>query len=135
MNKIRTFLLMLPFLGLCVWTMYYTHFLKNATEVVLPITGYDPRNLLSGHYIEFQINWYEADCYQSNWNGHCPKAEFVGINRYYVPESQALKLERMIGNSNNLAEIVFAYQVGTKPVAKELLINGKPYNKMGRKNR
>lgn len=126
MSKIKTLILLIPFIGMCCWVFYYAHFIKNATEVVLPITGYDPRNLLSGHYIEFQINWVQANCHQSDWNGICPKNDFRGVNRYYVPENQAHKLERLINNNQYQAEILFAYEPGVRPIAKELLIDGQP---------
>ena len=125
MNKIKTFILLIPFIVLCCWVMYYAHFVKSATEVVLPITGYDPRNLLSGHYIEFQIDWARANCHQAGWHGTCPKSDFKGINRYYVPEVRAHDLERFINNSQYDTEIVFAYKKGSRPIVKELLIDGK----------
>ena len=127
MNKIKTFILLIPFIGLCCWGMYYAHFVKNATEVVLPITGYDPRNLLSGHYIEFRIDWAKANCRQADWNGACPKGDFSGVSRFYVPENKAHELERLINNHQYNTEILFAYQAGKRPVAKELLIDGKPW--------
>lgn len=127
MNKIKTFILMIPFIGMCCWAMYYAYFVKNATEVVLPITGYDPRNLLSGHYIEFRIDWARANCHQANWHGTCPKGDFKGISRYYVPEAWAHELERFINNSQYETEIVFAYKSGMRPVAKDLLIRGQKW--------
>ena len=126
MNKVKTFILLIPFIGMLCWAMYYATFVKNATEVILPITGYDPRNLLSGHYIEFQIDWSKANCRQADWHGSCPKSEFQGINRYYVPENKARELEYLINNNQYTSEILFAYETGMRPVAKELLINGQP---------
>ena len=127
MNKIKTFILLLPFIGMCCWAFYYAHFVKNATEVVLPITGYDPRNLLSGHYIEFQIDWSKANCRQAEWKGICPTRDFSGVNRFYVPENRARELERLINNNQYKTEILFAYKPEMRPLAKELLINGEPW--------
>lgn len=130
MNKIKTLFLFIPFIGMCCWAMYYAYIVKNVPEVVLPITGYDPRNLLSGHYIEFHIDWSKANCYQNNWNGVCPKNDFSGINRFYIPENSAVELEHIINNSRFNTEIAFAYKAGTRPIAKELLINGRPWSKL-----
>lgn len=127
MNKAKIFILLLPFIGLCCWGMYYLNFVQNASEVVLPITGYDPRNLLSGHYIEFQIDWSKANCRQANWNGICRRSEFSRVNRFYVPENRARELERLINSNRSHAQIVFAYQPGKRPIAKELLMNGRPW--------
>lgn len=122
-NKITNIFLLIPFVLICAWGMYYAHFVKNNADVILPIQGYDPRNLLSGHYIQFQINWDKADCFQLNWNGVCPKRDFAGIDRYYIPEDKAQQLERLI-NSDSDAEILFAYKKGMRPIAKDLKING-----------
>ncbi len=132
MNRIKTLFLFIPFIGMFSWAMYYGYFVKNATEVVLPITGYDPRNLLSGHYIEFQIDWSNANCQQADWHGSCPKGDFRGVNRYYVPENKAHELERLINNNRFMSEIVFAYKTGKRPVAKDLLIDGEPWNQLNK---
>ena len=132
MNKIKTFILLIPFIGMCCWVMYYAHFVKNATEVVLPITGYDPRNLLSGHYIEFRIDWSKANCHQAEWHGTCPRGDFSGVSRFYVPENKAHELERLINNNQHNTEIRFAYKPGMRPIAKDLLIDGKPWNQLNK---
>ncbi len=103
---------------------YVLHFVRTAQEVVLPIQGYDPRNILSGHYIRFQINWEQADCYQVGWKGICPVANFTGIDTYYIPENQAYSLERELQSENNKMEVVFAYEPGRRPIPKELRMNG-----------
>lgn len=128
MNKLKTLFLLIPFIGLCSWAMYYVHFVRNAPEVTLPITGYDPRNLLSGHYIEFRIDWSRANCQQADWNGLCPRNDFSGVNRYYVPESKAHELERFVNSTSFNTEIVFAYKKGFKPVVKDLLIEGQKWD-------
>jgi len=122
MNKqLSAVLLLCPFLVLAGWSMYYLSFTKKAPEVVLPIRGYDPRNLLSGHYIQFQIDWASADCHQADWNGVCPRTDFKGVDRYYVPEDEALPLERKI-NAGYPAKIVFSYEKGHRPIAKRLIV-------------
>ena len=127
MNKFKLFILLLPFMIMCAWALSYDRIIKSGTEVVLPITGYDPRNLLSGHYIEFQIAWSQANCYQADWKGACPRAAFNGVSRYYIPESSARTLERFVNNSSVKTEIVFAYKKGERPLAKRLLINGQSW--------
>lgn len=122
MNKqVLALMLLTPFVVLTGWSLYYLSFTRQATEVVLPIRGYDPRNLLSGHYIQFQIDWSAADCHQADWNGNCPKSEFKGVDRYYVSETEANRLERKI-NSGVPSSVVFAYYQGRRPIAKDLII-------------
>lgn len=123
-NRFAVLFLSLPFLILSCWVFYAFYFVRTAQEVVLPVQGYDPRNILSGHYIRFQINWKEADCYQADWDGVCPVADFKGINTYYIPENQAASIEEKLQSSSYLTEIVFAYHPNHRPIAKELRING-----------
>lgn len=49
--------IILPFLILlgCWFQMEYQ--LKKNTKYIVSITGYDPRDLLSGHYVQYQIKW------------------------------------------------------------------------------
>lgn len=128
MNKIKVFVLLLPFVVLCSWALYYACIVKNSPTVTLPITGYDPRDLLSGHYIEFRIDWAKADCYQLDWDGVCPKADFAGVTRFYVPERNTRELERIINDRAHKTEIKFSYKDSkTRPIPKELLIDGKSW--------
>ncbi len=123
-NKLVALVLLVPFIVLTGWTLYALHFVRQSPEVVLPITGYDPRNILSGHYIRFQIDWQNADCRQADWNGVCPKADFKGVDTYYIPENRARELERKLNSDAYQTEVVFAYQPGHHPVAVELRMNG-----------
>lgn len=65
-------LLLLPVVGIGAWMLYLASFTQSAEIITLPVRGYDPRNLLSGHYIQYQIDWERADCNQSNWKGSVP---------------------------------------------------------------
>ena len=125
MTKLKIIFLLLPFIGLFGFVVYYANFVENAASVTLPIQGYDPRNLLSGHYIQFSIDWKKADCQQANWNGSCPQSSFRGVNRFYVPEDKAKLLERLINQRDISAQVVFAYKKGKKAIVKDLLIDGR----------
>ena len=126
-NNFVIYLLLFPFLGIALWLCYFFVFIEHSTEVRLPITGYDPRNLLSGHYIAYRIDWDKADCSQADWNGTCPRSEFKTSYRFYVPEETALDIERAINRSDISTEIIFSYQKGKSAVARELLINGQSF--------
>ncbi|ALO25425.1 MULTISPECIES: GDYXXLXY domain-containing protein [Leptospira] len=54
------------------WEIVTLEFSKSSgKEVVLPITGYDPRDLLAGHYLRYDI-LYQSDsiCQNPNTNSH-----------------------------------------------------------------
>lgn len=129
MNKkgYRLYLLLLPFLGVAMWVCYFVAFIEHSTEIKLPISGYDPRNLLSGHYVAYRIDWDKADCNQADWNGACPIRTFKTSQRFYVPEESAYAIERAINQPNVKAEIIFSYQKGKTAVARDLLIDGKSF--------
>ena len=47
----------LPVLGLAaLWGQSHLAF-RQGTDWDVPITGYDPRDLLRGHYVEFEYDW------------------------------------------------------------------------------
>ena len=106
--------------GSCLWV---TRGIRQ--EIVLPIQGYDPRDLLAGHYLSYQIKWDEADCAQFE-DGVCPVETFPKEMRFYVPEHQAARLERILLQKDPMIifQIVFAYKPHTMPIAKEMRING-----------
>lgn len=52
--------LVFPILSLGALTIYKQHKVSSGTEVVIPIVGYDPRDLLSGHYLIYQLRLDEC---------------------------------------------------------------------------
>lgn len=49
--------LIFPIFALAALTTYKKYVLSFGKEIVLPISGYDPRDLLSGHYLIYQIDY------------------------------------------------------------------------------
>ena len=56
-KKFAIVLFCLPILFLGIWGLILSFQMNSGIEVRLPIMGYDPRDLLSGHYIQYQIDW------------------------------------------------------------------------------
>ena len=64
--------LILPVLCLIGLTVYKAAKIAAGKEIVIPITGYDPRDLLSGHYLTFRLDLdNESLCADYN-NNHSP---------------------------------------------------------------
>ncbi len=125
-NKLLIAFLALPLICLIAWSSYLVFSVSNGKEVKVAITGYDPRDLLSGHYISYQINWDKTDCSQFT-NNICPKDEFcLNDCRYYIPEENATALDKLFrqNNNNSIFEVVYSYKSGRKPISIELLIDG-----------
>lgn len=59
MNRALLFLaaLALPLIGLGGMWLSADRLIRQGTEWDVPIRGYDPRDLLQGHYVQFQYDW------------------------------------------------------------------------------
>lgn len=127
--------LFLPLACLIGWTLFLTVSRNQGTDVKVAVTGYDPRDLLSGHYIAYQIDWERTDCRQFAGN-ICPKEQFCREARwgrqcrFYIPEQYAKELDELFRKRNstdNIFEVVYSYRPGRKPMAKEMLVNGRSW--------
>lgn len=115
------------------------------------ITGYDPRDLLRGHYLVYRIDWGErpvdsecADCClcldrvegeQRVTRIECQEArscdawlrvgEIDDLQRYYIPEDAPRQLEAAVMAGRG--ELVLSFSRRGGLVIKDLLIDGKPW--------
>lgn len=155
-KKVLMIALIAPIIALALLTGYKKYILSIGTEVTLPISGYDPRDLLSGHYLIYTINYgVEGICegtsykmekpgyvclnpkkFSYSWPDHCEimikgvcnRSRFeAGIERYYIPEEEAKKLEDLVRSKE--ASIVLSVPKSGKAQIKDLLINGTSWRK------
>jgi GDYXXLXY protein len=84
--------LALPLIGLAglwTWTDRWT---REGTDWEVPVQGYDPRDLLRGHYIQFQYDWPgESENNRDQWwlGSFCIEGEAPNIERIVVREDVA----------------------------------------------
>ena len=141
-KKILALLLFAPLIALFAWTA--SLYVRQATgrDVIVAIQGYDPRDLLSGHYIQYTIDWNRTDCGQF-FNGVCPRKEFCKEARwgrqcrFYIPEANAKELDSLFRRRDTTDrgfEVIYSYKKGGNPLAKQLLINGKDWRESLKKN-
>lgn len=91
MKKFSSLSLFIPLLVMFAWVIDLELTKQNSPEVRFTISGYDPRDLLSGHYLRFRINYgfdnicveqYGENClvigkdaehnyYKGIWSGPC----------------------------------------------------------------
>lgn len=137
-KKILAVIFIIPFISLIFWTMWLYTQQVTGTEIKVAVMGYDPRDLLSGHYIRYSIDWNRTDCTQFP-NGVCPEDEFCKQARwgrecrFYIPEKNARELDRLFLKRNTtdmVFEVVYSYHKGRAALAKQLLINGKDWREM-----
>ena len=156
--------LALPVLGIALLIARAEVVVRSGDPLLVPITGYDPRDLLEGHYLAFRYDWDLAKD-GSCWGDACclcvepalpasgsdaasdprPRARVVNCGeaagcsqrvrtgargpptRYYVPEDQALALERLVRERR--AAVMLSVRRDGRAVIKELYLDGKPWDR------
>lgn len=127
LKKFIPVLLFIPVVYFVGWAGYLKISEINAPQYKIAVRGYDPRDLLSGHYLHLQPDWKKTDCKQFP-DKSCPKSDFQYSYRYYVPEQAAPLLEKMLQQNNLQSELLFVWPKHSEPRVKNLLLNGKPWN-------
>jgi uncharacterized membrane-anchored protein len=147
--------LLLPIVALGILTGYKHYKVTVGVKVTLPIEGYDPRDLLSGHYLTYRViygaknickmsqakkNPVRYVCLQPKGfsyskpmnceimiKGTCSGSRFkAGIERFYIPEASAGQLDKDVRSKKG--SIVLSVTPDGHAQIKDLLINGKSWN-------
>ena len=118
--------LLLPTFFFMGWIGILLNRLDGARLVEVPITGYDPRDILRGHYLLYQIDrrYFSRSDY--------PDCQFPAgsNNRYFIPESESAELDTLFRQNRHQFSIVFSCRKGHPAIAKELLIDGHDWHNM-----
>ena len=143
--------LFLPLVSMICLAGYKKIRLSTGKEAVLPIGGYDLRDLLPGHYLRYRVDYGIENLCSGHGNqevyvcldnkqisfsaprscglfirGNCKYSNFeAGIERYYVPESDASRLESLIRDKE--ASILISVSSDGTAQIKDLLISGHPW--------
>jgi uncharacterized membrane-anchored protein len=120
-NFMRIILLALPLMIVAGWAGYHEVNSRIGTEVIFKVRGYDPRDLLAGHYLTYEVVYdppimkcennkpvfaclatgevsseLDEEC-EVSLRGTCYWGRFRGnIERFYVPEAYARDLDRAL---------------------------------------
>lgn len=91
MNRNQLFLgsLILPIVALFILTLYKGYSLETGTRFILPISGYDPVNPISGHYVTYRVDYGFNVCndFKKNSEDSCvclKKGD--AANHSYIPK-------------------------------------------------
>lgn len=156
MNKRMLLLiaLALPILALMASAYLRSVQRDSGEQITLPIEGFDPRDLLSGHYLIYQVDYgletgctehdvetavclrperemYPADAVPGSCKlfirGYCDSsANFrAGIERFYIPEEYAEALETQVRDKRG--SLVLSVDKQGNAAIRDLLIDGKPW--------
>ena len=124
------FVLFIPVFFFTGWIANLATQTQEGRTVAVPITGYDPIDLLRGHYLRYQIdrNFNRAaypDCrLPKGWN-----------NRFFIPEESAEWLDQLFRSNRHQFSLLFSCQEGRKAIATELLIDGINWKNFKKENR
>lgn len=152
-------ILLIVALALPILALALNAYLKSAQrdsgeQVVLPIEGFDPRDLLSGHYLLYRVDFgVENGCREHNAEasvclrpvrgiyaqgelpadcelfirGRCDdSAAFLAdIERFYIPEEYAQALEDKVRDRKG--ELVLSVDRQGNAAIRDLLIDGQPW--------
>jgi uncharacterized membrane-anchored protein len=141
--------LLVPFVGIIFLAGYKEFVINSGKEFTLKVRGFDPRDLLSGHYITYQIDFdipglcsaesvTRAVCLAADGNhfasptaamcdypllGECRHGRFrSGLERFYIPQAEAGRLDHAVRKGEGA--IVVSVTPAGERVVKELLIQG-----------
>ncbi len=145
--------LLIPITALLILLFYKRSIVLTGTQVILPITGYDPRDLLSGYYLIYDIDYgvrglcrgvtfdrkryvclNSKRVFLTRPSGRCPLfiqgvcqgGQFkAGIERYYASKQDAKKLEELVPSGK--MSVLLSVSKSGKAQVKDLLINGKSW--------
>ena len=56
-RKYHIIAIVLPLVAMALWVGSYAFVRRTASEFTFPIAGYDPRDLLSGHYLQYRVDY------------------------------------------------------------------------------
>jgi uncharacterized membrane-anchored protein len=144
-----------PIIVLLCLMLYKQHIVSTGQVVKLAIIGFDPRDLLSGHYLRYQVDYQtdkscdsaakqsirlclkpqryfispydviRSEC-QLYLSGYCKAGQFIaGIERFYIPEQYALQLDKLVRDARGELQISVTPQ--GKAIIQTLLIDGQPW--------
>ncbi|KYG65556.1 hypothetical protein AZI86_00300 [Bdellovibrio bacteriovorus] len=142
--------LAIPCLALLSMAAYHQTLIMTAPEHEFEIEGYDPRDLLSGHYLQFRIKYpTEIKCEYPQpahmcvsptvrlmtgnnfegcrqWiTGTCNYGVFSdNLTRFYIPADRAAILEAAVQKGRATVKVAVAQG---NAVIKDLLIDGKSW--------
>lgn len=160
-NKSIALIVAIPFIVLCLLIVRAEYHLKVGTNWDIELTGYDPRDLLRGHYLRLRLDYdWEENGHNNNWgtsyclclsktDNQAPKvrktscahakqqcdgfirSEFEqSLNRFYIPEIQARRAEKILRDANLEDQAYLRLSVNKKgePRIVDLRINGESLN-------
>ena len=103
-NKLYLAGLFLPLLCFLAAVGIYEYRQTRAYEITVPVSGYDPRSLIAGHYILLTVDESRINCAQFPDNSCPPAGFFEKSYKYFTPEGDARPLEEPAAANQRFAD-------------------------------
>jgi uncharacterized membrane-anchored protein len=143
------------------WTAYVAINSNTGETVEFKITGYDPRDLLSGHYLTYTVDFGKLEAKTQNRSAYLclddktvyskkPSScalgfagEYYGnktfhqrdIDRFYIPEEYAPLLDKALRSGRHDAKIKVLITKSGRAYVKEMYFDGIAVREFAEKNR
>lgn len=93
MNRNKLFLisLILPIIALLLLTIFKAFSLQSGMRFILPISGYDPVDPISGHYVTYRVDYGFDACldFQKSSEESCAcLKQGKDVSHYYIPSCE-----------------------------------------------
>ncbi len=116
-----------PLIALLIWTIALHMQIKDDQSVIIAVEGYDPRDLLRGHYVNLSLYWDATDMTQFQ-NSNCRQADFKKTYRYYLDENDGPALDKLINQLRPSMSLEFSCPDAGSPHIKHFYIEGQPFD-------
>lgn len=150
-------ILLIPFVAMLLLSFWKSYRFNVGNTIELKVEGFDPRDLLRGHYVTYQVR-YGVDnlCYNKNASfraagficfdtkqfsyqrfrsctnmlkGICQRGRFsAGIEKFYIPQEHATALDKHLREKRGSIQI--SLTADGKAMVKELLIDGRAWQEV-----
>lgn len=96
-KKILLASLLLPIVALLLLTFYKAYSLQTGLRFILSISGYDPVNPISGHYVTYRVNYTPDVCTDTSYNKKEESCICLSLaseaNHYFLPSCNERELK------------------------------------------
>ena len=116
-----------PLIALLIWTIALHMQIKDDQSVIIAVEGYDPRDLLRGHYVNLSLYWDATDMTQFQ-NSNCRQADFKKTYRYYLDEKDGPALDKLINRLRPSMSLELSCPDAGSPHIKHFYIEGQPFD-------
>lgn len=118
--------ILLPFIILILWVIMLQSQTITGKTIKLYVNGYDPRDILSGHYLSLSIDIKKNQCLLTKKRDEiiCQGHPFKRVYKYYLAEEQGKELDRLIPQQNPNMELEFSLPNFGSPKIKNFYIDG-----------